>query len=67
MLEVMRVLGLASGFPKMGPLCYRDIRRLMIRKYSRFVLYRVRPGEIVVLKVSDARREPESIQGELDA
>lgn len=63
--EVRRVLGLVSSFPKMGLLYYRDIRRLLIRKYSCFVLYRVRPGEIVVLKVSDARREPEVIQGEL--
>lgn len=64
---VRRLLGLVTSFPKMGVLYYSDIRRLIDRKYSCLVLYRVLADEIVVVKFTDARREPEVIQGELDA
>lgn len=65
--EFLLAVRLVGRFPMSGPVYYLEFRKILIKKYSCLVLYRIVDGQVVVVKVSDARREPEVIQGELDA
>ncbi len=61
--QVEAVLQVASENPKMFPRIPNvpgcEVRRGLIRKYDYWVIYEIRPREIVVLSVWHAARRPE--------
>ena len=60
--QVEAILNIASArprtFPRVPDVPGNEVRRGLVRRYGYWVIYEIRPGEIVVLSVWHGSREP---------
>ena len=57
------VFDLLKHVPEAGPVVYRDLRRVLLRKFPYAVYYALSPGQIVVRAVIHNRRHPRAWRG----
>ena len=56
--EMERVLALLGSYPEIGPPSQEDLRRVVLRRFPYYLLYRIEEDRILVLVVAHQSREP---------
>ena len=56
--HVREVLNRISAHPQLHPMVYGDVRKAVVRKFPYVVFYREEAGEVVVIAVFHAARDP---------
>ena len=57
-VEIRRSLVTAREFPDRAPVLETSIRRIKVRRFPFNIFYRIRGGQLVVLAIFHARRNP---------
>lgn len=55
---VQEVLDRIATTPEFHGVVYRDVRRAVVRRFPYSVMYRVEPGQVLVIAVFHSRRDP---------
>jgi toxin ParE1/3/4 len=65
MLHLDAALTLLRNFPEIGPVFYRNYRRLLVSGFPHGIFYAIEGQRIVVSAVMDARQDPAVIRRRL--
>jgi plasmid stabilization system protein ParE len=62
LLVVEAAIGQILRSPEMYPVVYRDVRRLLTRRFPYGIYYRLEPERVVVVAIFHGRRDPRAVQ-----